>query len=327
MDNDDYYKTLGVPRSASRADIQKAYRDLARKYHPDMNPDDKSASDKFKKVQAAYSVLNDPDKREQYDRYGSSFESMEAGGPGGGPAGAAWRTYTSDAGPSISDLDLEQLFGGQFGGQFGGGGPFPDFARSFRSGGGPRRSSRRRPARGGDVSHEIEIPLKTAVTGGEARLKVRRPDGTMETIDVKIPPGVDEGKKIRLRGQGEPGPGGGPAGDLLLTVRVARHPWFERRGKDLEVRVPITLAEAVLGAKVDIPSPRGTISLTVPPGSSSGRRLRVKGCGVPGRDGEAGDLYAEIQVVLPKTIDERLTKLAEELQSEKLPNPRGEMTW
>ncbi len=323
MDNNDYYKTLGVPRSASRADIQKAYRDLARKYHPDMNPDDESAKEKFQKVQSAYSVLNDPDKREMYDRYGSSFESMEAGGPGGGPGGGTWRTYTSGAGPSFSDLDLEQLFGGHFGGEA----PFPDFARSFRPGGEARRSNRRRPSRGADVEHGIEIPLKTAVTGGEARLKVRRPDGTMETIDVKIPSGVDEGKKIRLRGQGEPGPSGGPAGDLLLTVHVAPHPWFQRRGKNLEVKVPITLAEAVLGAKVDVPSPRGTITLTVPPGSSSGQRLRVKGCGVPSRAGEAGDLYAEIQVVLPKKIDERLTNLAKQMREEQPTNPRGEMTW
>jgi DnaJ-class molecular chaperone len=173
----------------------------------------------------------------------------------------------------------------------------------------------------------VVIPFQTAVTGGEARLMVQRPTGEVETITVKIPAGIEEGKKIRLRGQGEPGPRGGPAGDLIVVVRISPHPFFERKGRNLEVRVPVTLAEAALGGKVDIPTPKGTIALTIPPRTSSGRRLRVKGYGVPSSDGSRGDLFAEIQIVLPAHLDEKDQELIRQLEERHHLAPRAELKW
>jgi DnaJ-class molecular chaperone len=320
--DEDYYKTMGVGRNASQAEIQKAYRDLARKYHPDMNPDDKTAKEKFQKIQKAYDVLKDPSKREMYDRYGSSFESAAAGG---GPSGGTWRTSTS-GGPSVEDFDFSQFFGGRFGDESASG--FSDIFKQFtRASASPRKSTRRASRRGADLTHELQIPFNTAVTGGEARLSVRRPDGKVETIAVKIPAGVEEGAKIRLRGQGEPAPPGGQAGDILITVHVAPHPNFERRGSNLEVKVPVTLAEAALGAKIDVPTPKGTISLKIPPGTSSGKRLRIKGQGVPSKSGDAGDLYAVIQIVLPAALDAESTELIRKLDQRHPINPRADLKW
>ena len=162
--------------------------------------------------------------------------------------------------------------------------------------------------------------------GGKVDLTLQRADGHNETISVKIPPGVDEGKKIRLRGQGEPG-AGGTAGDLLLTIHVAAHPYFHRRGKNLEVRVPVTLAEAVLGAKVDVPTPWGTISLRIPPRTSSGKKLRIKGHGIKPASGEPGDLFAEIAIVLPERIDDATVEAIKRLDAEQKQNPRADLRW
>lgn len=321
---DDYYKTLGVSRDASSADIQKAYRKLARKYHPDLNPEDKTAKTKFQEVQRAFDVLNDPSKRELYDRYGSSFESMGAGpGPRGG-AGPTW-----GAGPAGGeDIDFGQMFGERFGADSSGGSWGDIFGQFRRAGGRQRRESA--AARGADVTAELEIPFRTSILGGETQITLRRPDGHAENLSVKVPPGIAEGKKIRLRGKGEAMPGG-TAGDILITVHVAGHPWFSRRGDHLEVRLPVTLAEAALGAKVDVPTPKGTISLHVPPGSSSGKKLRVKGHGVAGRGGEVGDLFAEIQIVLPTPLDEEslelLKKLDAHVQAKHPEQPRRDLRW
>ena len=326
---EDYYKTLGVGRDASAADIQKAYRALARKYHPDLNPDDKSAKARFQEVQRAFDVLNDPSKRELYDRYGSSFESMGAGaGPRGGGGRASWNTGPAGG----EEVDFSQLFGERYGG----GDPsgmFGDLFGQFRragAGGGGRRRAGGGAQRGADVTSELEIPFNTAVMGGEAHLSIQRPDGHLETLAVKIPAGISEGKKIRLRGKGGAANGGTP-GDILITVHVAPHPWFTRHGNDLEVRLPLTLAEAALGAKVDVPTPRGTISLRVPPGSTTGKRLRIKGHGVKTRDGEPGDLYAEIQITLPAQLDdeslELIKKLDEHLQTATPQDPRRDLRW
>jgi curved DNA-binding protein len=319
----DYYQTLGVGRDASPADIQKAYRKLARKYHPDMNPDDKSAKGKFQEVQRAFDVLNDPSKRELYDRYGSSFESM---GAGGGPQGGGGRTWSAGQG---EDIDFSQLFGERFGGGDPSG-TFGDIFSQFRRSGGGRRGRTQQAARGADVEAEITVPFGIAVLGGQTQISLQRPDGEVETLSVKIPSGIADGKKIRLRGKGEPSPGGAP-GDLLIVVHVAPHPWFTRKGNNLEVRLPVTLAEAALGAKVDVPTPKGTISLRIPPGSSSGKKLRIKGHGVPGRNGDPGDLYAEIQIVLPSPLDEEcqelIKKLDEHAASAHPQQPRNDLRW
>jgi DnaJ-class molecular chaperone len=321
MAEEDFYKVLGVKRDASQAEIQKAYRELARKHHPDMNPEDKSAKERFQKIQRAYEVLNSKEKRELYDKFGPDFERVAAAGAAGWqPGGGGW-TAGGPEGASFEDFDFSQIFGGQPGA----GGGFGDFFSQFTGGPRPRRGAS--PRRGADVRHEVQIPFQTAISGGEVRLVVQRPSGEVETLTVKIPAGIESGKKIRLRGQGEPAPRGGQAGDLIVVVHVQPHPFFERKGNNLEVRVPVTLAEAALGAKVDIPTPKGTISLTIPPRSSSGRRLRVKGYGVPSRDGAAGDLFAEIQIVLPSQLDKNDQELIRQFDERHPLDPRAELKW
>ena len=329
---EDYYKTLGLRRDASQDEIRKAYRELARKYHPDMNPDDKTAKKKFQEVQKAFDVLDNAEKREMYDRYGSSFETF-----GGDPRGGAnWGGQGGAGGFSFDDIDFSQIFGGRFGGEPGGGGPwggapgggaadlFGQFAGGGRTGG---RKKARPPSRGADVGHELTIPFNLAVTGGQVEIGLNRRSGKSETISVKIPPGMEEGKKIRLRGQGEPAPQGGTPGDLLLAVRVLGHPCFQRRGNQLHVKLPITLAEAALGAKVDVPTPKGTVSLRVPPGTSSGTKLRIKAHGVAPAKGPAGDLLAEVQIVLPDTLDEESREMIRRIGEKDAVNPRADVKW
>jgi DnaJ-class molecular chaperone len=298
--SDDYYAVLGVSRGASTPEIEKAYRELARKYHPDMNPDDSAAEAKFQEVQRAYEVLKDPEKREMFDRYGSSFDAT-GGGPGGGnpftggayPGGGGFNF--EGGGPGGATFDFSEIFGAGGAGGAGGGGGFEEVIRNM--GGGRQRGQRPQPQRGRDIEHRLTIPFTTAVLGGEAQLQVRRVDGKTERIEVKIPAGIEDGKKIRLRGQGEAaGDGASPSGDLFIHVAVSSHPVFSRKGSNLEVRVPLTASEAALGTKVEIPAPRGAITLTIPAGTASGSRLRVKGHGVASGEGKVGDLLAEVQI-------------------------------
>ncbi len=317
---DDYYQTLGLKRDASPEDIQKSYRDLARKFHPDLNPNDKTAKEKFQKVQTAFEVLNDPSKREMYDRYGSSFEAQAAGGgPRQQPRGR------NQAAPGFEEIDLSDFFGERYSG----GDPassFGDIFGQFRRAGG-RRGGRAKPApaAGLDVQQEIEIPFATAVKGGSIDLSLAR-NGRPETVSVKIPQGIEDGKKIRLRGQGA-STEDGQKGDLLLTIRVAPHPFFTRRGKNLEVRLPLTLGEAVQGAKVDVPTPWDVISLRVPPRTSSGAKLRIKGHGIHAADGKNGDLFAIVEIVLPDKIDDAALEVIKRLEAEYKQNPRASLRW
>lgn len=315
----DYYSTLGVSRDASVEDIRKAYRDLAIKYHPDKNPDDESAKKKFQEVQSAFDVLDDSSKREMYDRYGSSFEQMSSGRPGAGQAGPGFQ--------GAEDVDLSQFFGERYGGDPAGG--FHDIFSQFTRAGGRKarggRGRRQPPPRGEDVQLRHDIPFNVAVQGGESRVSVRRPDGKTETIAVRIPVGIEDGKKIRLRGQGQTG--AGEPGDLMITVRVAAHPYFTRRGSNLHIRLPIALIEAIDGGKIDVPTPQGTVALSVPAMTSGGTKLRIKGHGVQRQGKPAGDLIVELQIELPESLDDEIVAQMRQATLPTAADPRRDIVW
>ena len=298
----DPYEVLGVKREASEGDIKKAYRKLAREYHPDRNPGDKQAEARFKEVQDAYEVLSDKDKRAQFDQFG--FAGPETGFPGGGQT-FHWGGSPGGGGAGFEGMDpaqAEEIFSQFFGNLGGGGGG--GFGRRGRGG----RARAEAPA----ATSEVSIPFVTAAMGGTVSLRV---DG--HEIDVRIPPGVEEGKTLRLQGQG---PGGG---DLLLKLRIQPHPYFKRDGNDLILEVPLSLPEAVLGTKVDVPTLDGTkLTVKVPPGTSSGTRLRLRGKGIKG-----GDQYIEIKVVVPAPRDERSRELLEEFGRLNPQQPRSGPPW
>jgi curved DNA-binding protein len=299
----DYYEALGVSRDASEDEIRSAYRQLARKYHPDINKE-AGAEDRFKQVAEAYEVLRDPEKRERYDRLGSN-----------------WKAGEDVSGASGFDR------GGEFGDGFGdvrvdfGGGDFSDFFDRFfaRRGTGSRAGYASFSTRGGDHEAELELTLEEAAAGGKRRLSLA--DG--RDFEVQIPRGVRDGQRIRLPGQGGAGAGGGPPGDLFLRVRIKPHPRFRVRGRDLYVDLAVSPWEAALGAEVPVPTLDGTARVKVPHGSSSGRRLRLRAQGLPGTDGSpAGDLYAVVQIHVPKKLTKRERELFEELASVSKFDPR-----
>lgn len=319
-----YYEVLGVPKDASEKDIQKAYRELARKYHPDLHPDDKDASKKFSEVQEAFDTLNNKDKRKQYDQFGSNYQQFQ-GAPGGGFGGAGGGSFNMNG----QEFDLNDILG-RFAGGFGGrrprgagGSPFG----GFDFGGGEYGSGRQAPAKGQDIASEITIPFSLAVNGGTQPLTFSLSNGQTKEIDVNIPAGIADGKKMRLRGQGGASPLGGTPGDLVITIHVLPHPYFTRQGNDLIITLPITLSEAINGGKVDVPTPQGTVALTIPPGTSSGKRLRMKGLGVRDTKGHTGDLYVEPRIALPDTISSELSKAAENAQAQYSSSPRTGMRW
>ena len=308
---DDHYQILGVSRTATSEDIQKAYREMARKYHPDLHPDDNAAKEQFKKVQTAFDVLNDPSKREMYDRYGSSFEGVGGGGGGWSPQGQAGGFQSG------GEVDLESLFGG--------GGGFADLF-----GGGKRRTRRNPRTPGEDITAHIRIPFQLAIDGGKTEVRFER-DNKHETLSITIPQGLPDGSRMRLRGQGRPGRGGGATGDLLLEVNVEQHAVYRREGDTLAVGLPISLSEALEGAKVDLPTPWGTISLRIPEGTSSGKKLRAGGMGVRHANGSKGDLIAEVQIVLPVSDDEAASKAlldsAKIVEASVQEDPRAAIKW
>ncbi len=309
----DPYTILGVPKTASGDEIKKAYRKLAKRFHPDYNKEDPKAKEKFSEANAAYEVLGDEKKKGQFDRGEIDAEGKPKGfdpfGGGPGPGGA--RRQGAPAG------DFEFNFGGGRGGGAGAGFDPTDLFEGLFGGG--RRAGPRAAPRGDDVAATATVTLEQAVLGGEARVIL--PGG--RTMDVKIPVGIEDGKTIRLKGQGTPSPMGGAAGDALITIRVARHPLFRVDGRDLRVDLPITLYEAALGGKVEARTLTGAVELGVPPNSSSGRILRLRGKGLPASAGlAAGDLLVSLKIVLPDAPDSELEALMKRWRDTKPYKPR-----
>ena len=371
----DYYELLGVPRKASTKDIRTAFRKLARKYHPDLNPGDKASEEKFKQLQEAYDVLSDSKKRQMYDQYGFYSENAPPAGYSGG----------ADSGGDVNfNFDGFDFGGGSGGGT--GGGSFRDLFSSFFGGRGGSALQEEAEA-GADLEYRLEIDFWDAVRGAVKKIQITRLDscqachgtgavgtpqvcptcngsGTIqqaagkmrfnvpcnrcggtgklrtacktcggegrvrhnETIDVRIPAGVANGGRVRVPGKGNAGTMGAPAGDLYLAVVVKPHEFFERRGNDLYTKIPVTVSEATLGAKIEVPTIDGRSLVRIPPGTDSGKTLRLKEKGVPSaRSGERGDQYVEIQVVVPPPTDERVRNLMKELETVAPADPRKDL--
>lgn len=296
----DPYQTLGVKKDASQETIQKAYRRLAKKLHPDLNPGNKQAEEQFKAVSAAYDLLSDPQKRARYDR--GEIDASGAERPRQRYyrdfADAASNSYTSDAGfADFEGMDdfLSQMFG--------------------RQGRGNIRM------RGGDVNYRLTLDFLDALNGGKQQLTL--PDGSV--LDVNIPPGTRDGQVLRLRGKGRGGIVGGPPGDALIEIEVRPHPVFTLKGDDVYVELPISLREAVLGGKVNVPTPSGVVSMNVPRWANTGTRLRLKGRGAPRPDGTRGDEYVTLKVMLPERPDPELEKFVAEWRPRAARNPREAM--
>ncbi|HEY7176212.1 MAG TPA: DnaJ C-terminal domain-containing protein [Micromonosporaceae bacterium] len=307
----DFYEVLGVPRDATAADIQRAYRQLARQLHPDVNSDP-AAEDRFKEVGEAYEVLSDPEKRRRYDAFGADFRRVPEGaeeyararqraGAGAGRAGR--RGGPGDEGVWFgadgADIDLEDLLGGMFTGRRGWG-PIP----------------------GADQEAQIDLSLEDAYRGGPRTLTMSGATGP-KRLDVSIPAGVVDGQRIRLSGQGGQGSDGAAAGDLYLVVHITPDWRYRVDGRDVTTRLRVAPWEAALGAKVKVPTPTGEKTLTVPPGTSSGRRLRLRGQGIPNPRGTAGDLYAEVRVVVPPKLSDEEQRLFEQLAEASAFEPRS----
>jgi molecular chaperone DnaJ len=375
----DYYEVLGVSRRASEADLKKAYRRLARKYHPDVNPGDRSAEARFKEISEAYQVLSDPQKRTTYDQFGhAAFTPPPPGSPGAGagwPGGVRYQTVNLGDIGDIGDLGLGDIF-----------------EEFLGRGSGARRTRIRQdePVRGADTYQNFTIDFKDAYTGKTVEMEFLRrivcpkcggtraepghppktcPDcrGTgqravqrgfiataqpcnrcggsgrvithlctqcsgrgyttrMERVSVHIPAGVDTGSKVRLAGKGEPGENGGPPGDMLMNIEVRPHPLFERRGDNIYVDLPITFAEAALGAEVEAPTPGGLVMMRIPPGTESGKQFRLRGRGFPHVNSTgSGDLFADIRIVVPRNLDMKSRELVRELARMNPQNPRLDM--
>ncbi len=296
----DYYEALGVPRDASLDDIRRAYRNLARRLHPDVSKEP-GAEDRFKAISEAYDVLRDPEKRARYDDFGADWKARQQGGraENGFDRGSGFRDVRVDFGSG----GFGDIFGDIFGGRTGraGRGGFEGF--SFR---------------GGDQEAELQLSLEEAAAGGRRRLSL----GDGRELEVEIPPGTRDGQRIRLPGQGSPGTGEGESGDLFLRVRLKPHPRFRVEGRDLYVDLAVSPWEAALGADVPVPTLDGRAKVKVPPGSSSGRRLRLRGQGLPGGGESAGDLYAVVMIHVPKKLSRRQRQLFEQLASTSKFDPR-----
>jgi DnaJ-class molecular chaperone len=320
MDFQDYYAVLGVPRTATEKEIRSAYRKLARQHHPDLNPNDKESEERFKQVAEAYEVLSDPEKRRRFDELGPRWREYEAwqraaaaggvtpnwddflraqGQPGSGGVRYEYRT--------VNEEDLEDLFGDRQ--------PFSDFFESIFGGGVGRARTAAGPRSGSDLEYPVEVTLAEAYRGTTRQFTLRAPDGSERRIEATIPPGVSNGSRVRLAGQGSPGQRGGRSGDLYLVVAVQPDARFEREGDTLSTKIQAPLSTLFVGGMARVPTPDGrTLELRIPAGTQDGRVFRLRGQGMPrlGDPNQRGDLYAEIHVRLPERLTGRQRELIEE---------------
>ncbi|HUP41446.1 MAG TPA: J domain-containing protein [Vicinamibacterales bacterium] len=315
MEFKNYYATLGIPKTATAKEVKQAYRKMARKYHPDVNPSDKSAEARFKEINEAYEVIGDPEKRKKYDELGSNWKAYEQQAQRGGGGGAGQGSYRT-----MTPEEMQDLFGNED--------PFSDFFHAFFSGGGEpqmrgrggRAGSRAAgPRKGRDVEHLLDLSLEDAYKGATRRFSMQH-DGGERNVDVRIPPGVGEGSRVRVSGEGEQGAGGASSGDLYLRIHMTPDSRFERKGQDLHAKVRVPVTTAVLGGEAEVPNPGGKpIRLRIPAGTQNGQVFRLKGKGMPivGKPAEFGDLYATVEAELPRELTpeervhyEALAKLA-----------------
>jgi DnaJ-class molecular chaperone len=324
----DYYDTLGVSKSATADEIKSAYRKLARKLHPDATKNDPKSTEKFKEVQEAYDVLSDSTKRSNYDQFGHAGVGSGSAGPAGVDpfeafrraqqargAGGGNRRWNGGPGVTVEDFDVgegagdyssifDQLFGG-------------------RAPGRSRGRSKQPPPRGQDVQTSVALTFEQAARGTNLPLQINR-DGKVETIEVKVPPGVTDGSRVRIKGLGEQN--GGEPGDLYILTTLHPHPYFRRDGLDVLVDVPVSLYEALLGAKVDVPTLDGKVTMTIPPGTTGGAKLRVKGKGIH-RGSEQGDQFVIVKIILPKSLDDSDKDLIQKLAAKHPIDPRTDFPW
>lgn len=305
----DYYEVLGLSKTASQDEIKKAYRRLARKYHPDLHPGEKKPDmeKKFKELNEAYEVLSDETKRKKYDKYGFKWQEAEAyeqarREAGGGPAGGWQTVYTEGEGADFSDL-FEHLFGR---GARREGPSFRGFARP-----------------GADLEANVQLSLREVLHGASRTLTLTDEQGRPRTLEVRIPKGVQDGERVRVKGKGAPGQGGGPPGDLYLRIHFARHPVFRPHGADVFVTLPIWPWEAALGTEVMVPTLMGPVRLKIPPGSQSRQKLRLKGKGLPNRSGSHGDQFVVLDIVMPSRISPEEKHLYEQLGKLQSHDPRA----
>ncbi|RPJ83817.1 MAG: J domain-containing protein [Acidobacteria bacterium] len=313
MEFKDYYQTLGIAKTASEKEIKQAYRKLARKFHPDVNPGDKAAEGRFKEINEAYEVLGDPEKRKKYDELGANwryYEQAQQAGQGS-PFQGTWSTGSGGY-RTINEEDLRDLFGGE--------NPFSDFFQAFFGGGQPEPGRRTRSSRGSrsrtgrDVEQEIDLSLEEALRGTTKRLQIKQ-EGHTRTVDVRIPVGVTDGSRVRVPGEGEQA-GGGRAGDLYLRIRLRPDSRFERKGRDLQTQISVPVTTAVLGGEAEVPTVGDRpLRLKIPPTTQNGQVFRLKGHGMPavGKPAERGDLYATVNVVLPRQLSDEQRRHYEEL--------------
>ncbi len=317
----DYYEILGVSRNATDEEIRRAFRRLARKYHPDVNKSPE-AEKKFKEISEAYEVLKDPEKRKKYDQFGDAWQRVKDGGtppPGWEDIFSKFNFYSTGNEKVYVDFGEDSFSG------------FSSFFDFLFGGGATSRSQKERRSgyrggwvsRGEDIEARIQLSLEEAAFGGEKTLTIQDPiTREVKSVNIRIPPGIKPGQKIRIPGKGAPGLGGGVPGDLFLKVDILPHPVFRLEGNQLFATLPITPWEAALGAQIEVPTLDGKVKINIPPGSSSGRKLRLKGHGYPDRFGKKGDLFLELKIEVPKILSPKEKELFEELKRVSTFNPR-----